>query len=197
MRHPVASCTMANTSSTPNGQTRTRRPASTASRRSARTAAPCFIAGRWNGAARPPTRRRRSVPPAAASATSCQPAPRRRRSVRRPHREDLVHLIRNEAEREVRRAPDEPADGGREKPDRVEVATTDIHLPRRIGDALHARVRRRARHQVRRPGVHGSRALAPLTAASTAPGAAGGAPALRRRRVSSRGATRCRRSPKR
>ena len=52
------------------------------------------------------------------------------------HRGDLVHLIRNEAERESGEHPMNRLMDVRELPDRVEVATTDIHLPRRIGTAL-------------------------------------------------------------
>lgn len=52
------------------------------------------------------------------------------------HREDLVNLIRNEAERESREHPLNRLMELRELPDRLDVATTDIHLPRRIGTAL-------------------------------------------------------------
>jgi hypothetical protein len=52
------------------------------------------------------------------------------------HRDDLVHLIRNEAERESREHPMNRLVEVRELPDRLEVMTTDIHLPRRIGTAL-------------------------------------------------------------
>ena len=52
------------------------------------------------------------------------------------HRAELLKLIHNEAEHERREHPlhrimhiDEPGD-------RVEVSTTDIHLPQRIGEAL-------------------------------------------------------------
>ena len=47
-----------------------------------------------------------------------------------------MHLIRNEAERESGEHPMNRLMDVRELPDRVEVATTDIHLPRRIGTAL-------------------------------------------------------------
>lgn len=52
------------------------------------------------------------------------------------HREDLLRLIRKEAERESKEHPMNRLMQVEETPERVEVATTDIHLPRRIGEAL-------------------------------------------------------------
>jgi hypothetical protein len=52
------------------------------------------------------------------------------------HRSDLVHLIRNEAERERSEHPLHRIMEISEGPARISVATTDIHLPQRIGEAL-------------------------------------------------------------
>ena len=52
------------------------------------------------------------------------------------HRADLVHLVRNEAERERTDHPLHRLMTLEEEPARVVVTTTDIHLPRRIGEAL-------------------------------------------------------------
>ena len=52
------------------------------------------------------------------------------------HRNDLMNLVRNEAAQEGREHPLHRLMQVDEKPDRVDLATTDIHLPRRIGDAL-------------------------------------------------------------
>jgi len=52
------------------------------------------------------------------------------------HRNDLMNLVRNEAAQEGREHPLHRLMQVEEKPDRVDLATTDIHLPRRIGDAL-------------------------------------------------------------
>jgi hypothetical protein len=52
------------------------------------------------------------------------------------HRDEIVRLVRNQAERERQEHPlnriIDVADG----PRRIHVSTTDIHLPQRIGDAL-------------------------------------------------------------
>ena len=53
------------------------------------------------------------------------------------HRSDLMNLVRNEAAHEGREHPLHRLMEVEERPDRVDLATTDIHLPRRIGDALH------------------------------------------------------------
>ena len=52
------------------------------------------------------------------------------------HRSDLMNLVRNEAAHEGREHPLHRLMEVEERPDRVDLATTDIHLPRRIGDAL-------------------------------------------------------------
>jgi len=52
------------------------------------------------------------------------------------HRQDLLRLVRNEAEREGKEHPLNRLMQVEERPERVEVTTTDIHLPRRIGEAL-------------------------------------------------------------
>jgi hypothetical protein len=52
------------------------------------------------------------------------------------HRDDLLHLVRNEAALEGREHPLHRLMRVDETADHVEITTTDIHLPRRIGDAL-------------------------------------------------------------
>ncbi len=52
------------------------------------------------------------------------------------HREELVQLIRNEAERERREHPLHRLMEVSESHARVSVATTDIHLPQRLGEAV-------------------------------------------------------------
>ena len=52
------------------------------------------------------------------------------------HRADLLHLVQNEAEHERREHPLHRIMRIDEHPDRVEVSTTDIHLPQRMAVAL-------------------------------------------------------------
>jgi len=52
------------------------------------------------------------------------------------HREEILRLVRNEAEAETAEHPLHRIMGIEERPDEVVVTTTDIHLPRRIGHAL-------------------------------------------------------------
>jgi NMD protein affecting ribosome stability and mRNA decay len=52
------------------------------------------------------------------------------------HRQDLLRLVRNEAEREGKEHPLHRLMQVEEGADRVDITTTDIHLPRRIGEAL-------------------------------------------------------------
>lgn len=52
------------------------------------------------------------------------------------HRDELVRLVRNTAEREGREHALHRLMQVVEMPDRVVVETTDIHLPQRIGEAL-------------------------------------------------------------
>jgi hypothetical protein len=52
------------------------------------------------------------------------------------HRGDLMALIRHEAERERREHPLNRIMQVDEREDRIEVTTTDVHLPQRIGRAL-------------------------------------------------------------
>ena len=52
------------------------------------------------------------------------------------HRDELLRLVRNQAEQEQMRHPMNRIMGIDVRGDVVEVATTDVHLPRRIGEAL-------------------------------------------------------------
>ena len=52
------------------------------------------------------------------------------------HRDELLHLIRNEAKREGAEHPVHRIMAIEEEAERIVVTTTDIHLPRRIGEAL-------------------------------------------------------------
>jgi hypothetical protein len=52
------------------------------------------------------------------------------------HREEIMHMVRNEAEAETAEHPLHRIMGIEEHPEQVVVTTTDIHLPRRIGHAL-------------------------------------------------------------
>lgn len=52
------------------------------------------------------------------------------------HREELIRLVRNEAEHERLEHPLNRIMHIEEGPDPVKVSTTDVHLPQRIGEAL-------------------------------------------------------------
>ena len=52
------------------------------------------------------------------------------------HQDEIVHLIRNEAERERREHPLHRVMEIAPGPARIQVATTDIHLPQRLGEAV-------------------------------------------------------------
>lgn len=52
------------------------------------------------------------------------------------HREEILHLVRRQEETEKREHPFNRIMNIEEAPDRIVVTTTDIHLPRRIGEAL-------------------------------------------------------------
>lgn len=52
------------------------------------------------------------------------------------HMAELVHLIRNEADRERHEHPLNRLMEVAEGPGRINVATTDIHLPQRLGEAV-------------------------------------------------------------
>ncbi len=52
------------------------------------------------------------------------------------HLEELAHLVRNEAERERNEHPLHRVMEIATNPRRIQVATTDIHLPQRIGEAV-------------------------------------------------------------
>ena len=52
------------------------------------------------------------------------------------HRTELVRLVSHQAEQENAEHPMHRIMKLDESPERIEVATTDIHLPRRIGEAL-------------------------------------------------------------
>jgi hypothetical protein len=51
------------------------------------------------------------------------------------HRDELLALVRNEAEHERAEHPQNRIMGIEEGADRIEITTTDIHLPQRIGEA--------------------------------------------------------------
>lgn len=53
------------------------------------------------------------------------------------HKDELLHLVSNEGERVSEEHPMERIMGVEERENGVEVTTTDIHLARRIGEALH------------------------------------------------------------
>lgn len=55
----------------------------------------------------------------------------------REHKDELLHLVRNEGEREGEEHPMARIMGVQELETGIEVTTTDIHLARRIGEALH------------------------------------------------------------
>jgi hypothetical protein len=52
------------------------------------------------------------------------------------HRAELLQIVRNQAENERLTHPLNRVIDIDERPDGVEISTTDIHLPRRIGEAL-------------------------------------------------------------
>ena len=93
--------------------------------------------GRWQWIAAPPDARSATCP-------SCRRVqdqlPAGRLTVRGPyvaaHRAELMQLVRNQAEHErTEHALNRIMDSA-EHADSVEITTTDIHLPRRIGEAL-------------------------------------------------------------
>ena len=55
----------------------------------------------------------------------------------REHRDELLHLVRNEEKRAKDEHPLERIMDIRQDGDKTVVTTTDLHLARRIGDALH------------------------------------------------------------
>lgn len=57
------------------------------------------------------------------------------------HKAEILQLARNQEEQEKQEHPMNRIASVVERPDRIEIATTDIHSPRRIGEAL-----RRAYH---------------------------------------------------
>jgi hypothetical protein len=54
------------------------------------------------------------------------------------HRDEIVHLIRHQEELEKGERPLHRVISIEEEPSHIVVSTTDIHLPRRIGEALHS-----------------------------------------------------------
>jgi NMD protein affecting ribosome stability and mRNA decay len=52
-------------------------------------------------------------------------------------RDEMLNLVRNEAELEQRHHPMHRILQLRQQPSAVTISTTDIHLPRRLGEALH------------------------------------------------------------
>ena len=55
----------------------------------------------------------------------------------REHRDELLHLVRNEEKRAKEEHPLERIIDVRQDGDKTVVTTTELHLARRIGDALH------------------------------------------------------------
>ena len=55
----------------------------------------------------------------------------------RGHRDEILHLVRNQEELEKGERPLHRVMDIEEEPGRIVVSTTDIHLPRRIGKAVH------------------------------------------------------------
>ncbi|HZR03817.1 MAG TPA: BCAM0308 family protein [Burkholderiales bacterium] len=55
----------------------------------------------------------------------------------RAHRDEIMGLVHNEAARAQAEHPLERIIGIEEQDGRAVITTTDVHLPRRIGDALH------------------------------------------------------------
>lgn len=53
------------------------------------------------------------------------------------HREEILHLARHQEELEKQEHPLNRIMGIQDQADGIEIATTDIHLPRRIGEAVH------------------------------------------------------------
>ncbi len=53
------------------------------------------------------------------------------------HKDEILHLVRNQEELEKGEHPLHRIMDIEEEPGRIVVSTTDIHLPRRIGEALH------------------------------------------------------------
>ena len=53
------------------------------------------------------------------------------------HKAEMLHLARNTEEAEKAEHPLHRIMAVDERPGEIEIATTDIHLPRRIGEALH------------------------------------------------------------
>lgn len=53
------------------------------------------------------------------------------------HRDEILHLVRHEETQEKGEHPLNRIMKIEEEPGRIVVSTTDIHLPRRIGEALH------------------------------------------------------------
>jgi len=53
------------------------------------------------------------------------------------HKNELLHIVRHQEEQEKAEHPLHRIMDIEEQPDQIIVTTTDIHLPRRIGEALH------------------------------------------------------------
>jgi len=53
------------------------------------------------------------------------------------HKDEILHLVRNQEELEKGEHPLHRIMDIEEEPGRIVVSTTDIHLPRRIGEAVH------------------------------------------------------------
>jgi hypothetical protein len=53
------------------------------------------------------------------------------------HKDEIVHLMRHQEELEKGERPLHRIMNIEEEPGHIVVSTTDIHLPRRIGEALH------------------------------------------------------------
>jgi hypothetical protein len=98
-----------------------------------------FLRGRWQRGRRPAGGREHPCP-ACHRIRDAQPAgyvtldgP-----FLRAHEEEVMHLVRNEEQREARQHPLQRIMDVRREDNAILVTTTDVHLARRIGDALAA-----------------------------------------------------------
>jgi NMD protein affecting ribosome stability and mRNA decay len=97
-----------------------------------------YQGGRWQWSSSPPTGAHQHLCQACRRIRDSYPAGRVRLSGSfvRAHKEELVHLARNNESVEKRDHPLNRIINIEERPDSLVVTTTDIHLPRRIAEAV-------------------------------------------------------------
>jgi len=96
-----------------------------------------YVAGRWHWQERP-EEARQHLCPACQRTKDKVPAGilRLRGNYLAAHRDELLHLARHQEEKEKSDHPLNRIMAMVAGPDEIEITTTDIHLPRRIGEAL-------------------------------------------------------------